>query len=140
METFSGTVSHQLDGKNRIRIPAKYRVKLGKDYCFMARPDGCIGVYSKEAKDAVIAKMNDATTGDRRKLLAKRMVLSTIDDANEDDQGRVVLSAFYREHAHIVKEIVTIGMGDYLEIWAKEAFEKQKEEMSFDEACAILDF
>ncbi len=140
METFTGTVSHQLDGKNRIRIPAKYRAKLGKDYCFMARPDGCIGVYPKETKDAVVEKMSDATTGDRRKLKAKRMLLSTIEEANEDEQGRVVLSLFFREHAHIVKEIVTIGMGDYLEIWAKEAFEKQKEEMSFDEACEILDF
>lgn len=140
MDFFSGTVEHQLDGKNRIRIPARFRAKLGKEFYLMARPNGCIGVYSKEALEATIEKMGGITTGDPERLKAKRKVLSTIDEPVEDGQGRLILSPFFRNHAHIAKEIVTIGMGDYLEIWSKEEYAKSDEDMSFDEACRLLDF
>ena len=140
MDFFGGTVSHQLDGKNRIRIPAKFRSKLGKECYFMARPDGCIGVYSKEALDSAIAKLNDITTGNPEKLRAKRIVLSSIEEVKEDDHGRVMLSAFYRKHAHIVKDVVTNGVGEFLEIWAKEVFDDYRDKMSFDDACTTLDF
>ena len=140
MDFLSGSVSHQLDGKNRIRIPAKFRSKLGNECFFMARPDGCIGVYSKEALDAVIERMNEITTGNPEKLKAKRIVLSSIEEVKEDDTGRILLSPFLRKHAHIVKDIVTNGMGDFLEIWAKETFDSYSEEMPFDDACTVLDF
>lgn len=140
MEFFSGTVEHQLDGKNRIRIPAKFRAKLGENYFLMARPNGCIGVYPKESLEAMIEKMGGITTGDPDRLKAKRKVLSTIDEPTEDGQGRLVLSQFFRNHAHIGKEIVTIGMGDFLEIWSKEEYAKYDEDMNFDEACRLLDF
>ena len=140
MDFLSGSVSHQLDGKNRIRIPAKFRAKLGNECFFMARPDGCIGVYSKEALDVVIERLNSITTGDPEKLKAKRIVFSSIEEVKEDDTGRILLSPSLRKHANIVKEVVTNGMGDYLEMWAKEKFDSYSEGMPFDEACTVLDF
>lgn len=140
MDFLGGSVSHMLDGKNRIRIPAKFRSKLGEECYFMARPDGCIGVYSKAALDATIARLNEITTGNPEKLKAKRIVMSSIEEVREDDAGRILLSPFLRKHANITKDIVTNGMGDYLEIWAKEAFEDYSSKMSFDNACTILDF
>ena len=140
MDFFGGTVSHQLDGKNRIRIPSKFRSKLGDDFYFMARPDGCIGVYPKAALDATIERLRAITTGNPEKLKALRIVMSSIEDAKEDDHGRIILSAELRKHANIVKDVITNGVGDYLEIWAKDAFEGYSNGMSFDDACTILDF
>ncbi len=140
MEFFSGTVSHQLDGKNRIRIPAKFRAKLGKPYYFMARPDGCIGVYSKEALGQTLEKMQSVTTGNPQRLTALRKVAKTIEEANEDDQGRVLLSQALREHAQIAKDVVTVGMFGYLEVWSKEKFDEIDSQMTFDEASRILDY
>lgn len=140
MDFFSGTVEHQLDGKNRIRIPAKFRSKLGKEFFLMARPNGCIGVYSKDALEEAIEGMRDITTGDPERLKAKRKLLSTIEEPTEDGQGRLILSPFFRNHAHIGKDVLTIGVGNYLEIWSKEEYAKYDEDMSFDEACRLLDF
>ena len=61
MKYFSGTVSHQLDAKNRIRIPAKFRNDLDDAYYFVAGAQGCISVFPKAAleerlKDACKAK------------------------------------------------------------------------------------
>ena len=35
MAAFTGTVYHAMDAKNRIRIPAKFRTGLGKEYSFI---------------------------------------------------------------------------------------------------------
>lgn len=131
---FSGRFSHQLDGKNRIRIPAKFRAVLGKNYSFMRRPGGCIGVYSKEALDEFIEKLNAATSGNREKLDAKRVIMAGIEDANEDDQGRVLLSANFRRYAKITKNVVTVGMGGYLEIWDQEIYAERYDDDNVDDA------
>jgi MraZ protein len=52
-----------------------------------------------------------------------------------DRQGRVVLPVSLRRYAQIGEEVVTAGMGDFLEIWAKEAWLQEsaflEEEASF---------
>lgn len=131
---FTGRFDHQLDGKNRIRIPAKFRAVLGKNYSFMCRPGGCIGVYSKEALDEFIEKLNAASSGDREKLDAKRVIMAGIEDANEDDQGRVLLSANCRRYAKITKNVVTVGMGEYLEIWDEDIYRQKYGNNSIEDA------
>src|SRR5699024_11747167 len=40
MAAFTGTVYHAMDAKNRIRIPAKFRTGLGKEYSFIIGSQG----------------------------------------------------------------------------------------------------
>lgn len=136
---FYGRVEHQLDAKNRIRIPAKYRNDLGKEYYFMARPQGCIGVLTQEALDKLNEKLSKVTSKDTVGMKAKRIILGSVEKVTEDEQGRIVLSAFFRRHAEITKDVVTVGNGDILEIWAAEAFNKYADDMSFDEAFESVD-
>lgn len=140
MSNFSGTVSHQLDGKNRIRIPAKFRAELGDDFYFMAGAQGCIFVYPKQALEERLEALKSIRSSDPEKMRAKRKIESSIERVSEDDQGRTTLSAMLRKHASIEKEVVTIGMGDYLEIWSKAEFEEYTSEISFDDAYALVDF
>ncbi len=140
MRYFSGTVSHQLDGKNRIRIPAKFRTDLGSEFYFMAGAQGSIYVLPKEALEERLEALRSVKSSDPVKMQAKRKIQSSVEKVTEDEQNRTLLSAFLREHAHIQKDIVTIGMGDYLEIWAKERFEAYSAQMSYDDAYALVDF
>ena len=137
--SFLGHAEHQLDAKNRIRIPAKFRSEFGKEFFFMARPQGCIGVYTKEAIDRVVEKFKGVSSGDPKRLQAKRVILGSIEKATEDEQGRIVLSARLREHANLNKDVITVGSGDYLEIWAAEAYDVYNGSMSIDEAFELAD-
>ncbi len=136
---FYGTYFHQMDGKNRIRIPAKLRAELGKEYYFMVRPQGCIGVLPQAELDKLIEKLSEVTTGNPKKVAAKRALLGSVVQVTEDEQGRVLVSNFFREFAHLGKDVVTVGNGNILEIWAKETYEAQMQEMSIDEAFEIVD-
>lgn len=138
MDLLCGEFSHQLDGKNRIRIPAKFRAKLGENYCFAILP-GCIGVYSEEEIKRVLDKLKNITTGDKERYKAKSIFVGSITDVSEDDQSRTVLSAFYRNYAGIQKDVVTVGAIDHLEIWAKEKRDSMLSEMSITDAATLLD-
>ena len=50
------------------------------------------------------------------------MFFSSIFSAEEDAQGRVVIPSMLKRIAGIQKEIVTIGRGKRLEIWAAEKY------------------
>ena len=43
-----------------------------------------------------------------------------------DKQGRMVIPPFLKEEARIEKELITIGVLDHLEVWAKEVYDEAK--------------
>ena len=131
---------HQLDAKNRIRIPAKLHIDLGKEFYLMYGSDGCISVYSKESLDARLARLTEIRPGGGDQLLAMRAVLGSIASVTEDDQGRILLPSKLRQRAGITKSVVSIGMLDHIEIWSKERYEETVGQMSVDEALKLLDF
>ncbi len=141
MTYLGGTAAHQLDTKNRIRIPANYRAALGKEYFFLAGSQGCIFVYSKEALEEKLKEFDNINNGDKKKMLAKRKIQSAIFPVEEDTQGRVTVSQFLRNHAGITRDLITVGMGTHLEIWAKERYVSDvDDQMSLDDAYEALGF
>ena len=74
------------------------------------------------------------------RMTAKRLILSRIEEVVEDTENRIVLSAAMRTHAGIKKDVLCIGMGDYIEIWAPERFEQETENMPLDEAFRVIPF
>ena len=47
---------HQLDAKNRMRIPAKLREELGSNYSITVGTGNCLLVYTEEQMQKVFAK------------------------------------------------------------------------------------
>jgi MraZ protein len=60
------------------------------------------------------------------------MFFSSIFSAEEDAQGRVVLPLMLKKMAGIQKDIVTIGRGKRLEIWAAEKYYAYLEGIDYD--------
>lgn len=142
MAGFIGCVEHQVDEKNRIRIPKKYRDQIPKaeDIYFVRYASGCIAVLTGSALADRLQTLNGIRSDQPKLLKAKRAILSAIEEVEEDKQGRIVLSAAMRAHAGIKKDVITIGVGDYIEIWAAERYRASMEEMSFDEAYEMIAF
>ena len=57
-----------------------------------------------------------------------------MEEVNRDGQGRVIIPKALRREAEIEKDVVTVGMGDYIEIWAKEVRFERVDKMSRSEA------
>lgn len=118
----SGKYYHQLDGKNRIRVPARLKKDLGDEYYFVKGDNHCIYIYTADELSKLIDKTTEAPLGDLEKQKYIRAFMQSILPAAEDNQGRVVLTPDLREHLAFEKnekDIIVIGAGKRAEIWAK---------------------
>ena len=138
---FCGMFEHQLDDKNRIRIPAKFKKGLTgehgeKTYSFARGMNGCIYVFPEDVLAETIQSISDEKMGAATK--ASLIFMSSIFSAEEDAQGRVVLPSMLREIAGIKKDVITVGRGKRLEIWSSENYKKYLENVDFDEEFVKL--
>ncbi len=139
MKLLSGKVAHQLDAKNRIRIPAKYKNAFPENeklYYVEYAPD-CISVMPESVLGERLASFDEVNPGDPVMMNAKRRILCSIDEVAEDAQGRAQIPKSFREYAGLVKDVVTVGMGNYIEIWAQEKFENSVGSMTIEQANRV---
>ena len=138
---FKGMVEHQLDDKNRLRIPSKFKKELTgengeKSYSFFRGMNRCICVMSDDELDDTIASISEEAISEANH--ASAMFFGSIFSAEEDAQGRVVLPLALRAEAGITKDVVTIGVGNYIEIWAADRYAKHMEKVAFDDELEDL--
>lgn len=132
---FKGMIEHQLDDKNRLRIPSKFKKELtGEDgkkaYSFFRGKNRCICVMADEDLDDLLEGLSDEAIHEGSP--ASMLFFSSIFSAEEDAQGRVVLPPMLKKMAGIQKDVVTIGRGKRLEIWSAEKYYDYIEGIDYD--------
>ncbi len=117
-----GQFQHNLDEKNRLVIPTKYREALGKEFIVTRGIENCLYVYPTNEWNKVVAKLNSLpfTKKDARTFV--RSLFSGATDASLDKSGRIVISESQASYAFLKKECMIIGVNDRLEIWALDEF------------------
>ena len=117
-----GEYHHNIDDKNRLIIPSKFREELGNEFVITRGLDGCLFVYSMDEWNKVMNKLKTLpfTKKDARTFM--RFMLSAASIWEFDKQGRINLVNSLINYAEIKKECVIIGVNDRLEIWAVEKF------------------
>lgn len=121
-----GTHQNQIDAKNRVIIPAKFRDELGGK-CILTRGlDACLVVFPMQSWDEQQRKLASLPRSDEKARAFLRYTYANAVDCDIDKQGRIVIPQFLRETAKIEKELVTIGMLDRIEIWAKEVYDSSE--------------
>jgi MraZ protein len=114
--------AHQLDAKNRMRIPAKMREELGQNYTIMAGSNKCLYVYPEKKAEKIIAKLRTINPFDEKKQAAARKLLSLTWQAEEDKQGRILIPENIREHAAISKNVLLFYGPSCIELWAEDVW------------------
>lgn len=139
MKLLSGKVVHQMDAKSRIRIPAKYKSAFPENekLYFVEYAPECITVMPESVLGTKLSSFDNVNPGDPEMMMAKRRILSSIDEVAEDGQGRTQIPKSFRDYAKLSKDVVTVGMGNYVEIWSLEKFEEQMGGMSIQQANSL---
>lgn len=118
-----GTYQHALDAKNRIIIPSKLMDELsGKLYIYPAANKTCIKLYDEEHWNRyaeIIANLpQEIRYGVQSRIFPNSQQVAP------DAQNRVPIPAVMLEKVGIGgKNVITVGMGDYCEIWDPEKYE-----------------
>lgn len=130
----TGEYSHQMDTKNRIRIPNKLKGDA-KGLYFSKGTNNCIFVYYEEGFKELIQKIEDKIQmSDEDGQMALRVFAKSFTYVEGDAQGRMILPTKLKEFAKIDKDLVICGAGSHIEIWAKEVHDKyfENEDVNFD--------
>ena len=138
---FKGVFEHQLDDKNRLRIPSRFKKELTgengeKTYSFFRGMNRCICVMADDLLDDTISEISEEAISESSQ--ASTMFFASIFSAEEESQGRVVLPASLKKMAGIQKDIVTLGRGNRLEIWAAERYYEYLEGVDYDKELKKL--
>ncbi len=131
--------SHQLDAKNRMRIPAKLREELGENYSITIGTGGCLYVYTEEQMAEVKKTLANVNAYRDKHLKAARYILYNTWQAEEDNQGRILLPENLRKYAKIQKNILVFQGPNCIEIWAEEVWNEYFSDVNFDELADALD-
>ena len=118
---FRGHFDYSLDAKNRLNVPPKFRAAFSDGVVLAKGLEPCIWLWPPGAFDRfthqVLGALNPVSA-ERRKLT--RYVAGNSFDAELDAAGRVTLNPALLEHAGIDREVVVVGVLDYLEVWARD--------------------
>ncbi len=120
-----GNFQHQLDDKNRIRLPAKFRADLGDKYILMPGTGGCIYVYKADETQKILAALNDMQSMDPIKEEWIRSLVSEGCSVDADSQGRFVLPSNLQEIAGINKDVRVVGSISKVELWSEERWQQR---------------
>jgi MraZ protein len=129
---FLGTYSVLLDDKNRFCFPAEFRSNLkNKDLIITKGMDGCLYVFSEERFKIFCEKHFPSTQGIEKRILRKlkRTFTASAIKKKIDSQGRILLSQQLIEMGDLKKELTIVGVGERIEIWNKEKWQKEFESL-----------
>ena len=121
---FMGEFHHNIDDKQRLVLPSKFRYELGESFILTRGLEGCLFIYSKKEWEIIIEKLKRLpfTKKDARYFL--RFFLSGAVECSFDKQGRIAIPQVLANYAGLKKECVVIGVNDRLEVWSNESFNK----------------
>lgn len=131
--------SHQLDAKNRMRIPAKLREELGENYSITVGTGGCLYVYTEEQMQEVKKSLKKVNAYREKQLKAARFILYNTWEAEEDKQGRILLPENLRKYAKIEKNVKVFKGPNCVEIWSEEVWDEYFSDVNFEELADALD-
>lgn len=119
----TGLYDHQIDAKNRIRIPAKLRGSEERLY-FAKGTGGSIFAFFVDDMNVYLEKLKkEVKMSDLEKQKGLRIFTHSIMLVEMDQQGRFVIPQDLLNHARITKDVKICGSSDRIEIWAKENYD-----------------
>lgn len=134
--SFVGSYKHSLDAKKRVFVPSKYREDLGNEFYITRKFGAYLSIYTAEDWQAYVDKIERLPESDAEEI--QEFILGAAQKCVPDANGRIIIDEGLMKHARIEKNIVFVGAGKQIRIWAEELWSKREEERDFDKMRDIM--
>ncbi|MDC0126917.1 division/cell wall cluster transcriptional repressor MraZ [Methylophilaceae bacterium] len=137
---FKGATLLNIDGKNRLAIPTKYREELlTGSLVLTAHPHGCLLLYPIAAWRPIQEKIMQLSSFDKKSSGLQRLLVGYAEDLSSDNAGRLLISSALRDYASIDKSLMFVGQGSHFELWSKENWTKQIKQIKINDKGELPD-
>ncbi|MEA1975922.1 MAG: division/cell wall cluster transcriptional repressor MraZ [Bacillota bacterium] len=132
---FIGEYTHKIDARGRINIPSKLRENIDNKFYLTKGLDNCLFLFPEDEWKVFEEKLKILPLTNRNARAFVRMFFAGATECIVDKQGRINISNNLIKHSQIDKEVMIIGVGQRIELWSKENWEKYNEpdNISYDE-------
>ena len=122
---FRGHFEHAIDAKGRTSLPSRFRDVLAAtgDERMVLTPspfDACLHLFPMKAWEEFEAKIAALPQFEPNVIKLRRLYVSAAVECEVDKHGRVLVPNSLREHAMLQKDVLWAGMGQMVELWARE--------------------
>ncbi len=122
--SFVGYHRHSLDAKKRVFIPSKFREDLGEEFYITRKFGAYLSIYTADEWQVFVDKIEKLPESEAEEL--QEFLLGAAQKCVPDASGRIILNEELAEHAGIKKNIVFVGVGRQIRIWAEEAWDERE--------------
>ena len=131
---FQGAVQLNLDSKNRLAIPARYRDMLvahcAGQMVLTADADGCLLLYPQPEWQPIREKLMQLSAFNPRIRSLQRFLVGYAEDVAMDGAGRLLVSPTLRNYAALDKRVMLVGQGNKFEVWDEARWQALHEKMT----------
>ncbi len=129
--SFLGQYEHNLDAKDRLTVPSKFRAALADGVILAKGLEPSVWVFSpggyEKFKDQFVGTTNPL--GRKGRMIRHHFASLAFDDTL-DSAGRVKVPKKLQEHAALAEgACVVVGSEDWFEIWNPERWSAYEQEM-----------
>jgi MraZ protein len=131
-----GKYSRTIDAKSRFTLPPAFQAELVGGAYMTQGFDRNLQILTAEAFRKVVSRAAALNLADPLARQLLRLLLATAVPVRSESQSAVTVPESLREFAALHSDVVLIGQGDYVEIWAPELWEKQEAQLQDAETNA----
>jgi len=127
MKMFLGEYNPSITEGSRVALPKRMRGQIAGDSVVLTRGfEKCVYIYDKSDWQEEVQKYIENSKVDEQAKIRdiERYVYSSATETSIDSQGRIVIPVNLLEYAQISNETSVVGVGDRIEIWNKQGWEK----------------
>ena len=128
---FVGTYLVSVTSGKRVSIPSVFRSKIGKSVILARWYENCLVLSGADSWNALLKRL----TGEEKMIIepirqTEHFIFASAYEVEVDDQGRIVLPDRLISYANLGNQVYILGIGDRIEIWNKEIWEKTEAEVT----------
>jgi MraZ protein len=128
MAFFKGQEIYSIDNKGRVNIPAKMRRVISPEandtFTVTRGLEKCIELYPLDEWRIYEERFEKLNQYDPKNRFFLRKILMWSEEVSLDGQQRISIPKKLIEFAGIEGKVLIVGMGNHMELWNPEEFEK----------------
>jgi MraZ protein len=135
---FVGTYLVSVTSGKRTSIPSIFRQKLGRSVILAKWYENCLVLTNKDSWSALLERV----TGGQKMIVSpirstEHFIFASAYEVEADEQGRIVLPDRLIDYASLGDQVYFLGIGDRIEIWNKEVWDKEEVKIASEAASYI---
>ena len=126
----TGEYRNSLDEKGRLLIPARLRSDIEGNTLVITRGvESCLWAFLPEQWTKIATRLSESTSlFQKRARILKRRIIAPAQEMEIDKAGRIHIPVTLREYGSLGKDVVLLGLEDYIEIWDEQLYRSDMDE------------